>query len=168
MGMTTESLTPDRAAADYQEERRQFLDRIGITRRSPVTNIFLCQARQGIEDPLAIVQGVLETLRSRIATPSASDLSRGRDSLLLGIVEQHPDEATGFARWAISYAELSPEAVKHHKREEREQHIDAWLSNQPPTERQVAFLRGLGHTDDVTSKLQASQLIAQLRQGGKL
>ena len=153
--------------ADYQEERQQFLNLIGITRRSAVTNIVLHQARQGIEDPAAVVAGVVSTLEARIAAPWASDLSRGRDSLTLSIVEQHPIEATGFARWAISYAELSPEEVQQHKREAREQHVSAWLSNQPPTERQVAFLRGLGHTDDVTSKLQASQLIAQLRQGGK-
>ena len=153
---------------ELQEERQRFLNLIGLTHRSAVTNIVLQQARQGIEDPDAVVAGVVSTLEARIAAAWASDLSRARDSLTLSIIEQHPDEATGFARWAISYAELSPEAVKHHKREEREQHIDAWLSNQPPTERQVAFLRGLGHTDDVTSKLQASQLIAQLRQGGKL
>ena len=164
--MTTESLTPDRIAG-YQEERRQFLDLIGITRRSTVTNLFLQQARQGLEDPTDVVAGVLSTLAARIAAPWASDLSRGRESLTLGIVEQHPAESEGFARWAISYAELSREEVQHHKREAREQHVNAWLENQAPTERQVAYLRSMGCSSEVASKLEASRLIESLKAGGR-
>ncbi|MCX7601462.1 MAG: hypothetical protein N2Z75_05910 [Meiothermus sp.] len=37
------------------------------------------------------------------------------------------------------------------------------METQPPTEKQLAYLRALGHTGEVANRLEASRLIEQLK-----
>lgn len=150
------------------DEKLRFLSLVEIRRRSTVTNLFLKQARQGMTNPSAVVEGVLNDLRDKIDSPWSSVESRQRDGLTLEIVTGNTQAALGFAAWAVAYAAMSEPELQEHKRRNHEQHVQEWLSGQPATAAQISYLRNLGHRGEVGSKLDASRLIDSFKGGSGL
>jgi len=148
------------------ESRNAFLALVEIRRRATLTNRFLGPPRAGIWEPLAIVAAVRRECGERVDRawcPAAAE----RERSFLHVIESFPDEAIAFAQWAIAYVEQPAEERAESRQAQRAQHINAWLADQTPTEKQIAFLRSLGHQGEVASKLHASQMIENLKRGGR-
>ena len=148
------------------EARNKFLSKFSDNRKATVTNLFLSGPRGGLSDPQFIVADVISQVQQRLRR-TTFEATAIRERLLLQTIQAFPEEALGFAAWALAYVQM-PEADRaEHKRQMQEAHIQRWLSNQPASERQINYLRSLGHQGEVASKLHASQLIEHMTKGGR-
>lgn len=145
---------------------REFLDRFPQRNRSWVANLFLGAVRDGITDPydvLAVVADrVQEDMRRSARWPSewsTERIARGRRLLdALRTADARP-----YAVWCVEYDRLPRAARDALRAAEGHLHRTAWMAEQPPTERQMAYLRRLGYGGpDPASKLDASDLIDRL------
>jgi hypothetical protein len=161
--MTTTS--PDPTKPDT-EARNTFLARFPDNRRSYLTNLFLSGPRRGLTDPQDVLDHVWKHLQAGI-DHTRHESARNREQLLAETIATFPDEARAFAQWAIHYVEQPAEQREEARRTQQEEHIARWLAEQPASEKQIAYLRSLGHQGEIASKLEASRLIEHLKQGGK-
>jgi len=83
-----------------------------------------------------------------------------RNERIVSPFDTYFDEAVDSARWAIQWDRLS-DPEKQRVKAER------WMAEQPPTEKQVKYLRSLGYDGEVESKLHASELIDRLLKEGR-
>jgi hypothetical protein len=160
MGTAHPNLTTGHTAAD----RDTFLSYFPTTRRSFVANWFLNAVRHGMRTPstvLAYVEAELD--RAQAWVRHWSDDSQERYDQLAAAIAEHRTEALAFSCWALRWETLTPEQKRAHRAQGGEQYARAWMEQQPATERQLAFLRALGHTAAVESRQEASDLIEQLR-----
>ena len=152
------------------EPSRDLLDQFPQNRRSWVANTFLSVVRDGAASVEAVLVGVATRVETAIADAvrySNYDWARERmrrDRSLLDVLGT--PEAAAYAAWALEYNQLPRLAREAIREAEGFVHRAAWMDAQPPTDRQLAYLRRLGHDGDPpASKLAASQLIdALLRQ----
>src|SRR5262245_2859981 len=146
------------------DERRAFLDRFDALRRGVVANHFLLEVRRGASDPRAVVDQVLAEMRRRWvsaerygrvdAMASAAEVGEARLA--------HTEEALALAAWAIDWERLPVEQKEAIKRERAQEAIGRWMSTQPATERQLAYLGRLGWRCPVGDRRRASELIDRL------
>jgi hypothetical protein len=140
----------------YDDERRRFLTLVPDDLGGWLTNIVLGEVRQGAHLPSDVREGAIRTLRARLGAWGKED---ERVRTMLGLLLRHRHAAERFAAWCIDYEELPPEEKQREKAARGEEHRRAWLDGQPPTEKQLRFLRSLGYRGPVTSKAHASSLI---------
>ena len=163
--MKTPKAVPTATTIDFGDDRRRLLERFEPRRRGHLMNLFLSPVRQGISNVEQIVDSVRAELQQQIARnrryQNFSTVQRKQGYLTL--LESHPEDAIDFARWAIWYESLPDEEKTARKAERGEFYRRQWMDTQPATEKQVSYLRHLGWTGEVKSKLQASELIERLR-----
>ena len=163
--MTTPKAVPTATIIDFGDDRRRLLEHFEPRRRGHLTNLFLCPVRQGIGNVEQIVDSVRAELRQQIARNrryhNFSTVQSKQEYLTL--LESHSEEAMDFARWAIWYEGLSDEERIARKAERGEFYRRQWMDTQPATEKQVSYLRHMGWTGEVKSKLEASELIERLQ-----
>lgn len=150
-----------------EQARIDFLSLIETRRRSVVTNAFLNQVRNGITDPWKIVAGVCNDLREKI-NRAWSDETRERDQRTYELITTHLIDAARFASWAAAYEAQPAEVRAESRRTAQEEHVSRWLSNQPPSEKQLSYIRSLGYKGEVSSKLHASEIINSLKGGRQI
>lgn len=148
------------------EARETFLAHFPTSRRSTVANWFLDPVRRlHTNDPKCIVESVLDMLYRRLENdaPWATETYLADASAAIEIIQAHRDQALAFARYYIAY-EAIPRAEREQRKAQRQQEYQAaWMDAQPPTAKQLSYLRNLGHVGSPpTSKLEASQAINQL------
>jgi len=117
-----------------------------------------------VKNPAQIVQAVLTRLRvdlqRRRQWRSAAGLEPLRQALLAVIA--HPSEALQLAEEALAWGQL-PRAERERRKAARgEAYRRQYLSALPPTDKQLRFLRSLGHDGPVENRLHASELIDEL------
>jgi hypothetical protein len=95
------------------------------------------------------------------------DQPERREKILSVIRTLEQPEARECARWYTHYERLSPEAKARLKEQRAEEGRRAWMSTQPPTDKQLAYLRSLGYAGEVPDRLRASELIDRLVKGGQ-
>ena len=78
-------------------------------------------------------------------------------------ITEYRAEAFPFAQWALDWEALSPAEKERQKAAKGEQYRRAYMEQQPPTARQIAYLEVLGYRGEITSRQHASQLIGQLK-----
>jgi hypothetical protein len=156
--------TPDQGVT---EDGRGLLERFTPNRRSYVANTFLYAVRSGARTPakvLADVEHQLSETARRSRRWGFTDTIERTESIY-SILNEYHDEALAFAQWCISYEALPPGEKARRKAEKGAPHRQAWMEQQPATEKQVAYIRSLGYEGPVTSKAHASSLIEQLKRG---
>ena len=147
--------------------RDNFLAYFEPKRRSYITNAFLHPVREGVRTAVQVLAAVEAEIRVCQERPRrwhfTDDQTRFDDAA--AVIRAHRAEALAFAQYALDY-ELLPAAERARlKAAKGEPYKRAWLGAHPATEKQRAFLKALGHTGDVTSMLEASELIERLRTG---
>ncbi len=146
-------------------QRDIFLAYFDNPRRSFVTNLFLHAVRRGERTPrrvLAAVNAEIRACQERAQYWGREDSSTRYDEAQ-EVILLHPDEALAFCSWALDWERLTPAEKRHYRGAQGEQFRRDWMKQQPATDRQIAYVRALGYTGEVTSKAHASELIDQLR-----
>jgi hypothetical protein len=142
------------------DTRRRFLERFEPGKRSMVMNRVLEAVRLDITDPTAVIAFVTAACRSRIGWGGDTN-----SNLLLSALRDHQAEARDLAAYCVWWEAL-PDAERHHLKEPCViTYRQAWLHEQPATERQTVYLASLGHHRPVRSRQQASELIEQIKGG---
>ncbi len=149
------------------DDGRALLERFPNARRSYVANTFLYAVRAGARTPakvLADVEHELSETAKRSRRWGFTDTVE-RTETMYSILNEYHDDALAFAAWAIAWEALPPGERERQKRAKGAPHRQAYMEQQPATDKQVAYIRSLGYQGVVTSKAHASTLIEQLKRG---
>jgi len=142
--------------------------------RSTVAQYFYRAARHGTQTPDAIYYEVLGQIWQRRSTalrdaehPATWQPERARfEAATLGVlyaqIAAHPAEGKAFAAYVLWREALPPEARSREKSLRYVTARNAARESEPPTAKQVAYLRALGYTAEVETKAAASSLIDRL------
>lgn len=151
--MKTTSDMPDRRFQAHFEPRQ----------RGHIANAFLSPVRNGETEPHRVVSAVRHDLLAQAVKWKRwgnYPEGRKRNEQIVSLIDAYFDEAVDLARYYLWWEGLS-EPEKRHMKAER------WMAQQLPTEKQVKYLRSLGYTGQIESKLQASELIDKLLKEGR-
>ena len=149
------------ATGTPRDDDRSFLNHFPNARKSFVANAFLFAVRRGARTPLQVLAAVQHELRR--ANTWSSDERQARNQEVLDTIAEHHEEAMAFCRYALDYEALPPAEKERRKAEQGAPHRQAWMSQQPPTAKQCAYLEVLGYRGEITSRQHASELIEQLK-----
>ena len=142
--------------AMYDDPRRAFLDLVPEGHRSQALNLLLARARDGAGTAQAIYDGALANVRGRLGGWGAEDPAL---RAILGLLLRHRTEALDLCAWCLDWERLSPAEKARQKAARGEEHRRAHLDEQPPTTKQLDYLRSLGYRGTPRSKAHASELI---------
>lgn len=148
------------------DARAAFLAHFPTNRRSTITNMFLHAMRGNGRCAPHVLCAVEYELYQRMEHSRDWPEDKQRYEEARTIIHEHHDDAHAFAEWALAWEKLTPQQKAQRRAGQSGPHIRQWMSTQPPTAKQLAFLEALGHTGEVTSKQEASELIDRLRQRG--
>ena len=137
------------------DERKRILAHIEPSYRGAFGNLFYHAVREGAIGRLDVVMCVLHKLRGR---------RRPQDAAWAALVRENLDAAEDFAAYVIEQETLPQAERAARKAEQARQALDDWKATQPPTEKQIAYARSLGHQGPIGSRLEASQIIDRLKQ----
>ena len=143
--------------------RDAFLAVFPIARRAYVTNCFLFACRRGASMPAAVVAAVEHDLLQAAARACRWHERAARDRAVYDVIRAQHEAALAFAGWALAWERLTPADKARLRAGQREQYQHAWMDQQLATAKQLAYVRALGYTGDVTSKAHASELIERLK-----
>ena len=155
--------------AETATDRRAFLAFFPDHDKSHITNIFLHAIRAGATNVDTVYRDVEVDLRERLREAA---LRRDKDThakidTYLYYFEHFPESACDFAAWALDWERMTPAEKAREKAKKAAPHIHSHMQGQPPTERQIAYLRSLGWQGEITSKAHASDLITALKAGAR-
>jgi hypothetical protein len=155
-------------ALHYDDPRRAWLAEQPQKRQSTVANDFLHAIRG---HAARLPQEVLAYARQAAVHRSCSQWNTPQEraywqQVAREIREEKRAAALAFAEWCLAYESLDPEAKRQLKAGRGEQYRVRWMAAQPPSEKQIAYLRALGYQGEVQSKAHASELIDSLRGAG--
>lgn len=142
-----------------EQDTRRFLARFPDDAKSQTCNVFLSAVRSGHTTPLTVLAAVGLELERRLQSPYREP----KILQLHKLISYHNAEAVDMARWAIEWEQMTPKERRRIKAERTEQYRDEYMGTVEPTEKQLTYLRALGHTGPVESRKHASQLIDQLK-----
>lgn len=142
---------PDRVKP---QPSKAFLELFPNDRRSQVMNCYLAQVREGERRPEMIVNRVwaAATAKAKVSTPDERTKHLG----LCLAIENHPDAAVALAEYCLWWESLPPAEKSRQRAESGERHRAEWMGRQPATQKQVMFLRQLGHRGPVGDRQKAS------------
>lgn len=132
-----------------------FLDYWIPIRRSLIVNQFCNAVRGGATTPGAVVERVKADAASRMAQTNYHPI-QGQD-ILLRVIDD--SEALEFARFIIKRENLPPIERLKQKEERANFFRNEYMKTQEPTEKQIAYLRGLGCDIKPQNRFEASELI---------
>lgn len=145
------------------EASKRFLDHFPDERRSFVSTQFHHAARAGAGNPANLLADVADQARRRIADPYCEPDRRQLLHNLLAWRLQDRIGAEAYGRYVLADEALPRDARERLKAERSEQHRQAWLQQQLPTEKQLDYLRNLGYCGaQPATRGTASALIDQL------
>ena len=143
---------------DILQDKLAFLSYFPHNQRATANNFLLEAVRAGCNEPKQVVGYALETARRRCHLEAAQTLS------LLSHLD--PEALLAGARWALWWESLSPEEKRRFREERAEEAIERWMEQNPPTEKQMAYLNRLGYRGpEPANRLEASRLIDELVKG---
>ena len=138
--------------------RRGFLGLLHPSQCAQFANALISAFRAGATDEADALCRVERLYLGRLNAGERvrDQLAQQQARAVLDALVAHPDEARAFASWCRAWNQLPAPERKRRKGE---------LTEQPPTPRQVAYTRLLGHSGPVTSKADATQIIDSLKAG---
>lgn len=148
-----------------EADNRAFLERFESPRRSYVTNLFVYAVRRGMRTPHQVMASVEQELRDVFARSGNWPDTLERTELVYTLLHQYYAEALAFAIWALAWETLTPAQKQQQRAAKGEEFRQAWMEQQPATDRQQSYLKALGYAGEVTSKAHASELIERLKRG---
>lgn len=168
MAVYQSTIAPPRTAPP-EDAQRAFLAHFPDNEKSWITNVFLAAVRSGANTVDAVYTSVEVSLRERLrhAAKRRDKIDHEKTDHAVYNFEHYPEEACDFAEWALAWERLTPAEKAERKAENAKPHIRAYHEGQPPTDRQVAYCRSLGHTGPITSKAHASAIIETLKGGAR-
>lgn len=141
----------------------QFLSRFPQPAHNVITQLFLRAIRGGQTMPLSIIANVKDRAEESLQYGGWESFEPSDIRVFLKSLDDV--EAQDFAAFLLEREALSPEEKTRLKSAKQSQHAVAYMADQPPTEKQISYLKKLGCAEVPTSKAHASQLIdACLRQ----
>jgi hypothetical protein len=142
---------------------KKFLEYFGRYEGSWVNNLFLGAVRDGVMIPDAVVARVADICEEYLSTAARSVNTEWcrKHRLLQEQLDTYPHDALMLAEHALWWESLSKEQKEQIKTARGIVYRDAYMAAQPPTERQLKVLRENGYTAPVTSRLEASRIIAE-------
>jgi len=84
-------------------------------------------------------------LRDRVARAHRYGYDLNAADEMLDIIVGHEVAALGFAAWALAWEALPEDERDTIKQAHRQEHKSAWMAENPPSERQLGYLRSLGY-----------------------
>jgi len=152
-----------KSAPTLDPSDRRFLAHFEPRQRGNIANLFLDPVRRGETEPHRIVSAVRYDLLKQVIRWKRWRNHDGiaRNEQIVDLIDAHFDEAVDYARWAIWWESLSDP-------EKRRIRAERWMSTQLATDKQVKYLRALGYTGEIESKLQASEWIDKLLKEGRV
>ncbi len=143
---------------------KKFLDYFGRYERSEIKGRFLRAVREGASTCAEVVESVTEVCSCQ--QESAKRRRNGSDSEKLERLAEaliaHPDDALALAENALWSESLPPDERRRQKEERSVPYRLAYMAGEPPTDKQIAYLRSLGYVGKVASKLDAKHLIQEI------
>lgn len=128
-----------------------------------ITNWFCYAVRDGAKTPREVLSQVEYTVQRKM--PVSDDYSLSNDDLATLLEHLTDPEAEDFAAFIIEREALPVDVREKLKAASGATYQQAYMAGQPPTEKQINYLKKLGCKETPTSKAHASQLIdACLRQ----
>lgn len=110
---------------------------------------------------LSVIDAVIDTLEDRLfRTPGMNEKAHNTYSNLLFALNVGDGE--NFVSHLIWREGLSHEEKTRLKNEAKTNGAKSFMASQPPTEKQIAYLRSLGSNETPQSKLEASEMIDRL------
>lgn len=140
-------------------DRAAFLAHFPHNQRATATNVLLSAVRAGCSNVHQVVGYAVESARQRHWNEACLTL--------VLLAELDPEALEAGARWALWWEQQPREVKARLKAERAGEAVERWMEGQPPTARQLAFLRKLGHTGEgPANRLEASRLIDTLLREG--
>jgi hypothetical protein len=137
----------------------KFLENFETARRSLIANMFCFAVRGGEKTPVDVIEWVRSDAGIRFAAATYdrnAEIGAAMETLL-EIIETN--EAIEYARFVI-YRESLPQAEKSKlKQESGIDYAKTYMQTQPPSEKQLKYLKTLGCQTIPQNKAEASRLI---------
>lgn len=130
-----------------------FLTEFDSNYSGAIGNMFCQAVRRGAEDVEQVLDYVERDCRNRLDMPVYRMLRNSLESV----------EAQEFANHILWRESLPRDVAEQLKEEARRENLNNLMHVQPPTEKQLAFLKSLGCKTTPKSKLEASNLISQFK-----
>jgi len=148
----------------FSEERETFLALFPTPKRGTIANWFLYPVRaQGATTPHAVLTCVVAMLCDRRDRAHRYGYDLNGADVMLDIITGHEREALGYAAWALAWEALPEDERDAIKQSQRQEHKDAWMADNPPSDRQIAYLRSLGYAGTPPATMhEASEAIDRL------
>jgi hypothetical protein len=119
--------------------------------------------RTGARTPDAVLERVSKQILRQLTAPSLEPDRRAQLFEVGARLSTERQDARRYAQTVLAYEALPPEARARVKAARQAEHLDAWMATQPATEKQLGYLRMLGHRVSAPlSKRDASDLIDAL------
>jgi hypothetical protein len=149
---------------DREQAAKAWLLHLPEHQRGWMGNLFHAAARQGAASPAEIIRRVAIDASGAAVAPYIDNTRREHYRTFLDALDRDREGALRFAGWVLDYSQLPPEVRQALKDERDAKGRQDWMRTQPPTERQLEFLLGLGYTGAPPSDRQsASELIGNLK-----
>lgn len=145
---------------------KTFLDFFPEKRRSWVMQRFLARVRLGCSDPQMIVAKVWAEATAKAMLPGTPEEHTKYMGLCLAI-KNHEGDALALGLHCLWWESLSPDERSRLRTAANDQHRAAWMQRQPAAQKQVLFLRQLGHRGPVGDRLLASKEISRRLEGAR-
>ncbi|GIW28753.1 MAG: hypothetical protein KatS3mg070_2116 [Meiothermus sp.] len=143
---------------DILRDRLTYLAYFPPEQRSTAANSLLEAVRAGCSEPHQAVSYALEKAARRTWNEAAHTLRL--------LAELDFEALLAGARWALWWESLSPEEKRRFREGRAEEAIERWMEQNPPTDRQLAYLNRLGYRGPTpANRLEASRLIDELVEG---
>jgi hypothetical protein len=154
--------------APASQPGKRFLDHFDQCRRSWVTNQFCFAVREGTQTSEMVLAAVNSTIHHRITSSSYTGDDRRKVVELLDCIRDHPEDALVFAQLIISREAVPTDVRDREKVARSAYHRDAWMATQPPTDKQITYLKQPGDVGEVPSnRLEATRLLLASRNRGR-
>ena len=150
------------------EPSRTFLEHFPQRQRSLTANVFCYAVRRGARTVDAVLAAVRADVEDRLRTArryrEPERIAQFSD--FLAALTTHRADARAYAQHTLEWEALGLHGKEQVKQARGAEHQRRWMETQPPTDRQIEYLRALGWFAEVRSKAEASDLIDRLRRGG--
>lgn len=138
--------------------QREFLNLFPANRRGWVSNVFCLAVRRGCSTPEKVVNVAISRVEHDLKI-----YREPRHFELFNALVAYRELALEFAKYIIYWENLPPDVKRQKKFARAEFYKGEYLSNQPPTEKQIKYLKSLGYDGKVKSKWEAMKLIDEFR-----
>jgi hypothetical protein len=152
-------------APDPANEDTSWLGHFPATKRGTTTNHFYAAVRAGAADPESVCLAVARAYLDRLTRPWLTSEQRNEIRAILEALRKDRPGALRLAATVIAREQMEPSARKRQKDAAAQEARLRWMEKQPPSERQISYIRSFGYEGPVPNKAEASRVIDRLRRG---